>query len=107
MIRRPPRSTLFPYTTLFRSEPNCMFTSGFLAGLFAEVLDKTVQAREIKCISEGQPECEFEISLADSEDGEADGADEKEAAGEPMGENAMPSGKSAETATSPKSSENK
>src|SRR3972149_7174601 len=22
MIRRPPRSTLFPYTTLFRSEPN-------------------------------------------------------------------------------------
>src|SRR2546426_5859691 len=23
MIRRPPRSTLFPYTTLFRSDPNC------------------------------------------------------------------------------------
>src|SRR3972149_8415551 len=23
MIRRPPRSTLFPYTTLFRSEPRC------------------------------------------------------------------------------------
>src|SRR2546429_7269265 len=23
MIRRPPRSTLFPYTTLFRSLPNC------------------------------------------------------------------------------------
>src|SRR2546427_6530247 len=23
MIRRPPRSTLFPYTTLFRSEPTC------------------------------------------------------------------------------------
>src|SRR5258707_10761959 len=23
MIRRPPRSTLFPYTTLFRSGPNC------------------------------------------------------------------------------------
>src|SRR3712207_8783831 len=23
MIRRPPRSTLFPYTTLFRSEGNC------------------------------------------------------------------------------------
>src|SRR5690348_17433247 len=22
MLRRPPRSTLFPYTTLFRSEPN-------------------------------------------------------------------------------------
>src|SRR2546429_899467 len=24
MIRRPPRSTLFPYTTLFRSVPVCM-----------------------------------------------------------------------------------
>src|SRR3712207_8666798 len=23
MIRRPPRSTLFPYTTLFRSNPRC------------------------------------------------------------------------------------
>src|SRR2546423_9771956 len=23
MIRRPPRSTLFPYTTLFRSPPDC------------------------------------------------------------------------------------
>src|SRR2546425_5818619 len=23
MIRRPPRSTLFPYTTLFRSDPAC------------------------------------------------------------------------------------
>src|SRR5438128_6837348 len=24
MIRRPPRSTLFPYTTLFRSNPQCL-----------------------------------------------------------------------------------
>src|SRR3989454_9021077 len=24
MIRRPPRSTLFPYTTLFRSRPECV-----------------------------------------------------------------------------------
>src|SRR2546425_9257149 len=27
MIRRPPRSTLFPYTTLFRSELNCCTAS--------------------------------------------------------------------------------
>ena len=27
MIRRPPRSTLFPYTTLFRSAPNALFAS--------------------------------------------------------------------------------
>src|SRR5258708_9091539 len=30
MIRRPPRSTLFPYTTLFRSRIDCR--SAFLAG---------------------------------------------------------------------------
>src|SRR2546425_9661836 len=28
MIRRPPRSTLFPYTTLFRSEPGSASRSG-------------------------------------------------------------------------------
>src|SRR3712207_7029644 len=28
MIRRPPRSTLFPYTTLFRSKRRCVFASG-------------------------------------------------------------------------------
>src|SRR5258708_30657779 len=28
MIRRPPRSTLFPYTTLFRSGANVIYTSG-------------------------------------------------------------------------------
>src|SRR2546429_3722524 len=27
MIRRPPRSTLFPYTTLFRSPPETIFAS--------------------------------------------------------------------------------
>src|SRR2546430_5833066 len=32
MIRRPPRSTLFPYTTLFRSNLSCQcFLVGFLA----------------------------------------------------------------------------
>src|SRR5687767_15761982 len=29
MIRRPPRSTLFPYTTLFRSETNSHITGSF------------------------------------------------------------------------------
>src|SRR2546430_9319102 len=28
MIRRPPRSTLFPYTTLFRSEPQVVARAG-------------------------------------------------------------------------------
>jgi predicted hydrocarbon binding protein len=64
-------------------EPNCMFTSGFLAGLFAEVLDKTVQARETRCISQGQPECEFEISTTEPM-GEV--SDSKEANDEPRKE---------------------
>src|SRR3712207_8565369 len=33
MIRRPPRSTLFPYTTLFRSTP--MFVDDHLLGTFS------------------------------------------------------------------------
>src|SRR2546429_5407282 len=40
MIRRPPRSTLFPYTTLFRSDPSAPKSSPFTP----EVLDKTVIA---------------------------------------------------------------
>src|SRR3712207_7006789 len=35
MIRRPPRSTLFPYTTLFRSTPHC---PGKRSGAFAAEL---------------------------------------------------------------------
>lgn len=50
-------------------QPNCMFTGGFLAGVFAEVLDKTVQAVESKCISQGQPECEFLITPAAEAEG--------------------------------------
>ena len=65
-------------------EPNCMFTSGFLAGLFAEVLDKTVQARETRCMSQGQPECEFEISATETTEGET--ADTKEPSKEPVEE---------------------
>src|SRR2546430_6020029 len=33
MIRRPPRSTLFPYTTLFRSVGRLLRTRTFLVGL--------------------------------------------------------------------------
>src|SRR3712207_8038399 len=36
MIRRPPRSTLFPYTTLFRSDPVAIHRRiGYLPGEFA------------------------------------------------------------------------
>src|SRR5260221_14686944 len=42
MIRRPPRSTLFPYTTLFRSDwlwP-CLFLQGLGYGLLEAGLEK-------------------------------------------------------------------
>src|SRR5258708_12557448 len=34
MIRRPPRSTLFPYTTLFRSESFAMWPGASVCGLY-------------------------------------------------------------------------
>src|SRR5438552_12673283 len=36
MIRRPPRSTLFPYTTLFRSVPCCCALAGGIAGFWCK-----------------------------------------------------------------------
>src|SRR3712207_7913347 len=41
MIRRPPRSTLFPYTTLFRSEPH--ITAADLQKIVAPTLIMTAQ----------------------------------------------------------------
>src|SRR2546429_6230950 len=34
MIRQPPRSTLFPYTTLFRSLAHCAFAAQFVGRAF-------------------------------------------------------------------------
>src|SRR5258708_31687235 len=46
MIRRPPRSTLFPYTTLFRSKGRrrSRIRLGFLSAI-----DRGVRGRECKC----------------------------------------------------------
>jgi predicted hydrocarbon binding protein len=90
-------------------EPNCMFTSGFLAGLFAEVLDKTVQARETRCISQGQPECEFEISTTEPIIEETVEAKQpikepvKETTSQPAKETQSPPTKPPDEAKSPKS----
>src|SRR5256885_8355568 len=48
MIRRPPRSTLFPYTTLFRSREG--WVSGPVTGIFAESPDRVffIQRGELK-----------------------------------------------------------
>src|SRR3989449_9963858 len=47
MIRRPPRSTLFPYTTLFRSllRPNCRGELQLLPGLVAGAAHDTAGFR--------------------------------------------------------------
>src|SRR3712207_7551101 len=47
MIRRPPRSTLFPYTTLFRSR---------LADLLREVSDELAQVEPVIRIAETVPQ---------------------------------------------------
>src|SRR5256885_4301944 len=50
MIRRPPRSTLFPYTTLFRSSP-------LLFNIVLEVLARAIrQEKEIKGVQIGREE---------------------------------------------------
>src|SRR2546422_10614874 len=46
MIRRPPRSTLFPYTTLFRSQPRlevALERFAFSQGVFQQVADALTQ----------------------------------------------------------------
>src|SRR3712207_7962491 len=53
MIRRPPRSTLFPYTTLFRSCLGVGGVQGFLAeavDLAAEVEDGAPRLRTHACL---------------------------------------------------------
>src|SRR3712207_7829758 len=52
MIRRPPRSTLFPYTTLFRSGP--VATKLFLDGKPQEAVDAMAKAAPLGRL--GQPE---------------------------------------------------
>src|SRR5256885_5301313 len=49
MIRRPPRSTLFPYTTLFRSDPPA---PGGRGGLLSR---RDVQPRRLLSDGAGQP----------------------------------------------------
>src|SRR5256885_11604280 len=43
MIRRPPRSTLFPYTTLFRSHPG----RDIVTGPFAEALEAVAKRPQL------------------------------------------------------------
>src|SRR5258705_5015564 len=60
MIRRPPRSTLFPYTTLFRS-------TGF-AGLVLLGVLLTIQNRQVATVQNPQPLSEISKAFATSQD---------------------------------------
>src|SRR3712207_6974491 len=58
MIRRPPRSTLFPYTTLFRSDALCVTDHNALANALAlsrmpDLPIKVIPSEEVKT-SEGE-----------------------------------------------------
>src|SRR3712207_8499483 len=57
MIRRPPRSTLFPYTTLFRSSrPPCAF--GFWDKPASPCQDPTHDTSEVGTRPTGRPRCQ-------------------------------------------------
>src|SRR2546430_17690825 len=47
MIRRPPRSTLFPYTTLFRSDPPARIESGGFQ-LFRRHLAEALEPHDVR-----------------------------------------------------------
>src|SRR2546429_5635982 len=50
MIRRPPRSTLFPYTTLFRSlQPNIFGLKGQIRGPRPRILGRTFSLFSTMC----------------------------------------------------------
>src|SRR2546426_6732322 len=75
MIRRPPRSTLFPYTTLFRSmrdvmrcQPGtgpwrCGTAAGAVAGLSVPMAGKTGTTRSEEHTSELQSPCNLVCRL--------------------------------------------
>src|SRR5256885_8852313 len=70
MIRRPPRSTLFPYTTLFRSRTGLhmadaisRMTSGERVGVFAMQHGKHADARSEEHTSELQSPCNLVCRL--------------------------------------------
>src|SRR3712207_7685334 len=47
MIRRPPRSTLFPYTTLFRSSPEMTISTDIIVGFPSETADDFKQTVDL------------------------------------------------------------
>src|SRR5256885_12454886 len=63
MIRRPPRSTLFPYTTLFRSGMDAFYTSFYSERERIENAAKAVDKRSEEHTSELQSPCNLVCRL--------------------------------------------
>src|SRR2546430_6629841 len=51
MIRRPPRSTLFPYTTLFRSQDACPWNRRATPGALVQLRARTASLRTDEVLS--------------------------------------------------------
>src|SRR5258707_9960916 len=62
MIRRPPRSTLFPYTTLFRSPPDRLAVTVFRDDDEAEELWKSIGVRKERIFRLGEKRSEEHTS---------------------------------------------
>src|SRR5256885_13140711 len=55
MIRRPPRSTLFPYTTLFRSDEADLDHAALKISRTAEALDKETAGQSVPASRDAKP----------------------------------------------------
>src|SRR3712207_7298113 len=63
MIRRPPRSTLFPYTTLFRSQHAAtIFFEKHRAKIIARLVKSSADYRTHRCTGPGPPRSEEHTS---------------------------------------------
>src|SRR5258708_34840839 len=67
MIRRPPRSTLFPYTTLFRSSVTKKYDDGRM-----DILTRGVERFEVIQVNEDRSFLQAEISVVQDENDDED-----------------------------------
>src|SRR3712207_7788325 len=63
MIRRPPRSTLFPYTTLFRSADDPGAGKTIMAGLILKEMQYRQLARRILIVAPGHLKFQWQREL--------------------------------------------